>query len=284
MLLSSSLEEYKEYLTTTDKSPATLEGYSIDLDSFLRWLEAEYNCPAFVEDITIRDIEKYLLMLKEERKYQPASRKRASISIKMFLKYAYKKKLCKEDIASEIESIKVPLKERDYLSEKEVMDFARAMDHDLARVIVLAMYYTGLRISEITNLKVDDVNLEKKVIKVVNGKGRKDRTIPICGKLRDLLLDYVAWRVNSEHFFATEKTGRVSKMTVDRAIRQTRQKLNLKKNVTAHTFRHAFASQLVAKNINIVHISKLLGHSDIKVTSVYTHTDTSQLEDAVNVL
>ena len=284
MLFSEALEGYKAYLVTTDKRPATLEGYRHDLTCFIRWLESEYNCPAFIGDITVRDIEKYLQFLRDERDYQPASRKRSSISIKMFLKYCYKKKLTKEDLASEIESIKVPLKERDHLSEKEVMDFVKAMDHDLVKVIALTMYYTGLRISEIINLTVEDVDLERNVLKVVNGKGRKNRTIPISSKLRDLLLDYVAWRVPSQHFFATKKTGRVSKMTVDRAIRQTRQKLNLKKNVTAHTFRHSFASQLVAKNVNIVHISKLLGHSDIKVTSVYTHTDTSQLEDAVNEL
>lgn len=284
MLFSSAVEEFKAHQRSLEKSATTLKGYAQDLDQFRRWLEATFNCQTYVEDVTISDVEEYLRMLKEERGLTPASRKRVAASIKVFFRYAYRRKWCREDIAAQVQPIKVPQKEREYLTEDEVMEFAGEIRHRLVRVAVLTMYYTGLRVSELADLRKDDVDFENGVVRVVRGKGGKARSVPMSAKLRELLTDYLTWRVDSDYFFATRKSGRLSKEHIDRVIRETRRRLGLRKKVTAHTFRHSFASGLVAKNVNIVNISKLLGHADIKTTSVYTHTDTTQLQDAVNVL
>lgn len=284
MLFTQVLEEYKIYLKGIDKSKRTVEGYFQDLNFFQKWLQQKYNCPAYLDDITFEDVEEFLRILKDERNYKPASRKRVAASIKMLYRFTYKKKLSTEDIASQMEPIKVPQKEREYLKEEEVMSFVEAVEHKLAKVTIQTMFYAGLRVSECINLKVEEIDMEQKMLKVVEGKGGKNRTIPICQKLLEIFEDYNTWRVESDYFFATEKSGRFSKVRLEAIIRDTRKKLNLKKNVTAHTFRHSFASRLVAKNVNIVNISKLLGHSDIKVTSIYTHTDISQLQDAVNLM
>lgn len=284
MLFGEAVDGFLAQQRSLEKSGSTVKGYSKDLDQFRRWLEAAYNCPAYVEDVTIEDVEDYLTMLKEERGLMPASRKRVAASIRVFFRYALRKGLCPEDIASEVQPIKVPQKEREYLTEDEVMDFAKEIRHELVRVAVLTMFYTGLRVSELTGLRAEDVDMDAGVIRVRKGKGGKARSVPMSRKLRDLLEDYLTWRVDSDHFFATRKTGRLSKERVDAVIRETRRRLGLRKKVTAHTFRHSFASGLVAKNVNIVNISRLLGHADIKTTSVYTHTNTSQLQDAVNAL
>lgn len=284
MLLTEALTKYETYLKGVDKSKRTIEGYFQDLRFFQKWLQAKYNCPAYLEDMTFDDVESFLRMLKDERNYKPASRKRVAASIKMFYKFAYKKKMCSEDIASQIEPIKVPQEEREYLTEEEVMAFVEAVDHRLTQVAILTMFYAGLRVSECLNLKVEDVDMEEKMLKVVAGKGNKNRTIPICTKLLEVFEDYNTWRVKSDYFFATEKTGRLSKVRLAAIIRDKRRELGLKKNITPHIFRHSFASRLVSKNVNIVNISKLLGHSDVKVTSIYTHTDISQLQEAVNLM
>ena len=282
MLFTQALQEYREYLKGIDRSKRTVDGYFLDLNFFHKWLQEKYNCPAYLKDITFEDIEDFLRMLKDERNYKPASRRRLSASIKMFYRFAYKKKLYTEDLASQIESVKVVPKERDYLSEEEVMEFIEAVGHKLCKVVIYTMFYAGLRVSECVNLKVEDVDLEKRVIKVIAGKGNKNRTIPICDKLHERLTDYSTWKAESDFFFATKKTGTFSKVRIEAIIRDTRKELGLEKQVTPHTFRHSFASRLVSKDVNIVSISKLLGHSDIKVTSVYTHTDLSQLQQAVN--
>ena len=122
-------------------------------------------------------------------------------------------------------------------------------------------------------------------IHVRNGKGRKSRRIPICNTLREKLLDYLEWRVpDADQFFATKKTGKLSLATVQSTIKETRERLGCSKKITAHVFRHSFASELVKKDVNIVSISRLLGHSNLKTTSVYTHVAQDQLVDAVLTL
>ncbi|MGF7184404.1 integrase/recombinase XerD [Desulfitispora alkaliphila] len=284
MLLSKALGHYKDYLEGTDRSQRTIEGYLQDLTFFSKWLKEKYNCPAYLEDITLDDIEDFLRMLKDERNYKAASRRRLLAAIKMFYKFAHKKELCPEDVTLQVEPIKVVPKERDYLTEEEVREFVGAVESRLCQVVIYTMFYAGLRVSECVNLKVDDVNLEKKLIKVVQGKGAKDRVVPINTKLLSVFEDYEKWRVDSEYFFASEQTGKFSKVRIEAIVRETRKRLGLEKQITPHTFRHSFASHLVKKQVNIVSISKLMGHSDIKVTSVYTHAGLDMLEEAVAMM
>lgn len=284
MLFKKCLEKYKSYLEDLDRSIKTIEGYYIDLRFFMNYLEEKFNGDVYLEDVTIEDIEGFLKYLKDERSYKPASRKRVSSAIKTFFTFAYKKDYCNVDLASKIESIKVVVQERDYLTEDEAVKFIEAIDHELVKVITYTMFYAGLRVSECSNLKNKDVDLENRVIKVIQGKGAKDRTIPIGDKLFDILSAYMEVKLDSDYFFATPQTGRISRIRITAVIRETRRRLKWDKKIGSHTFRHSFASHLVSKDANIVSVSKLMGHSDIKVTSVYTHASKEMLEDAINLM
>jgi site-specific recombinase XerD len=92
------------------------------------------------------------------------------------------------------------------------------------------------------------------------------------------------WRVTSDYFFATKNSGSLSKTTVAKVFRDTNQALEWNKNVTAHILRHSFASKLVKNDVHLVKISKLLGHSSLKTTSIYVHSNMDDLKDAVNTL
>lgn len=285
MLLKDALFVFKNFLTNKELSTKTIKGYLYDLNCFNEWFVKRYNYPLYLEEITLEQIEEYLLMLKLEKNYQATSRNKIQISFKAFLSYAYKKNLICEDIGSKLQRIKAPRKEMQYLTEEEVIKFAEALENNLYKLAVLTMFYTGVRISELTNLKSDNVDLQKRVIHIYLGKGAKSRIIPICDKLYKLLIEYTDnWKVESPYFFATSRTVRLSLVTLEHAINKTRKKLNWSKKITAHTFRHSFASSLVAKNVNIVNISKLLGHSSLKTTEIYTHTDFSQLKNAVDTI
>jgi integrase/recombinase XerD len=123
-----------------------------------------------------------------------------------------------------------------------VQEFLSNVENRLIRLAIETLYYTGMRISECCNLKIGDVDMRNKVIHVVNGKGGKDRPIPICNKLYDILTDYISnWRIDSEWFFATEKTGALAVPTVEHTVAAVRKELGWK-GVTPHTFRHSFAS------------------------------------------
>lgn len=284
MILQKALADYESYMISQEKSPKTITGYLQDLNFFRKWLEREWNGPVYLEDITFEDIENFLTHLKIEKNYKPASRKRVSASVKMFYKYAWKRKMCSEDLASQVEDIKTVPKERDYLSEEEALEFIRAIKHPVVKVFTTTLFYTGMRVSEALNLSPQDVDLSNGWIKVRNGKGNKSRNIPICDKLKRVLNDYETWRVKSDQYFATKKTGKLSIGRVQAIIKETRQNLGCEKHITAHVFRHSFASQLVKKDVNIVSISKLLGHSSLRTTSIYTHASNEQLVDAVKML
>ena len=220
MFFTEAIEQFRKYQTTIERSPKTIRGYNEDLTLFNRYLQGKYNCPMFLEDIAKQDVEDYLLYLRDERGYQPASRKRILGSVRSFFNYAYRNEWCEKNVTATMEPIKCPQKERHFLSEEEVNQFVSAIQHRLIRLVVQTLYFTGLRISECLDLKVDDVDLEGNVIHVVKGKGSKDRKIPVNPKLKELLLDYEEnWRVDSEFYFATRLSGTLAATSVARVFR-----------------------------------------------------------------
>ena len=284
MILKKSLQEYENYLKNTGKSPKTIKGYIYELTAFNDYLVKKLNMPAAVEDITPKAINDYVLYLLTDKEYAPYSRRRIVIILKAYFTYAYNEGLTRDKLSEKILSVKTPKKERKFLTVDEVQEFLTNVENRLIRLAIETLYYTGMRISECCNLKIEDVDMRNRIIHVVNGKGGKDRPIPICNKLYELFTDYIStWRIDSELFFSTEKTGALAVPTVEHTVASVRNELGWK-NVTPHTFRHSFASSLVEKDVNLLKISKLLGHSSLKTTQIYIHTNISQLADAVNLL
>lgn len=287
MILTKALERFFDNMHSIDRSPHTISVYKRDLTFFSHYLAKQFNGPVYLEDITVNDIESYLQMLKDVKKVAPNSRSRNFYTIRAFYNFAYKKELVDRNIALSLDFIKLPKKERQYLTEEEVTQLVDVIKKPLIRLVVTFLFHTGLRISECLKLTLDDVDLENKVIKVIDGKGAKDRTIPINDFLSPLLLDYREnWRdaYGSDKFFATKKSGALSNVYVNHSIGAAVKELGWKKKVSCHILRHSFASNLVRKNVGLVQIQKLLGHSSLDVTSIYTHTDLDQLFDAVNAM
>ncbi|HEY0829094.1 MAG TPA: tyrosine-type recombinase/integrase, partial [Bacilli bacterium] len=266
MLFREAMEHFKVYQLTNDKSQNTIHSYHNDLTFFVRHLVETFNCTPYLSDVTEDDIEQYLFYLKETRGYTAASLKRKLSVFRTFFNFCNKKKYCTKNAAVDVESIKVKQQERLYLDDTEVMQIAGRIEHDLARLMVLTLFYTGLRISECINLKLEDVNLTKKVIRVVEGKGKKERLIPIHHALLLLLEDYKANHrpyTRTKNFFSTPTSGRVSATYVNKFISKAVKELGWAGKISAHTMRHAFASNLVKHNIHVVQIQKLLGHSSL---------------------
>jgi integrase/recombinase XerD len=287
MKLAEAIELFIQYQGMTDRSPSTVAGYRNDLRYFMSYLVENYNCTPYLDDVTSEDISEYLYYLKEELDYKDASRKRKLASLRSFYKYCHRKQFCSYNVAADIEPVKLKQTEKMYLSEIEVQTIVDVVEHPLIKLAIQTLYYTGLRISECINLTLADVHFEKNYIHVINGKGGKDRIIPMSQKLKKLLLDYKEnWRpeVTSSSFFCTAKTGGLSRMYVNKVLCKALDKLGWSQEITAHTFRHSFASNLVKNEVNIVKIQKLLGHTSLVTTSVYTHTKLSELEEAVNSL
>ena len=286
MLFMDAANDYIRYLQITEYSKQTSSGYYKQIKYFYRYLSSKYNCPLYIEDITISDIEDYLDFLKNKGD-AACSRARFIYILRAFYNYMNKKKMISKNIPAEINTIKYTQKERVYLTEEELVELIETITHPIVRVSVQTIYYTGLRISECINLKTDDIDFYNNVIYVREGKGRKNRNIPMSNKLRQLLQEYSkTYRncVESTYFFATKKTGSISACYINRIIGDAALKLGWTKKVSAHTLRHSFASNLVKHNVNIVSVQKLLGHSSLKSTSIYTHCSMEELYETVNLL
>ncbi|MDS1029685.1 tyrosine-type recombinase/integrase [Bacillota bacterium LX-D] len=287
MLFTESIESFINYLITKDKSKATIRAYSLDLQSFNFFLEKKYNCPLYLDEIKSSDIEDYLFYLKSTRNLKTASRNRNLYILRSFWNYAYKKKLCNWNITLEIEPLKMQQQERTFLTEQEFEELLQEIEQPLVKLVVFTLFYTGMRISECLNLQIEDVDLVDKVIHVKNGKGKKERFIPINDNLHTKLKSYIESerpRVATATFFVTAKTGGLSDVYVNSILREATKKLGWKKKVSAHILRHSFASNLIKKGVNLVHVQKLLGHSNLKVTSIYTHASLEDLSASINML
>lgn len=288
MLLIEVANNLIETKRNKGRSEETLRGYLSDLNAFNEHLVQQFNGPVYIDDITTEDIEEYLNKRKNDDQLASASVNRFLNSIRICLDFAVKQKWVSFNVAEDIEPLKVNRAERTYLSVEELNELLDGMEHKIIKEACRLMAYAGARVSECTNLTVSDVDFEKNVIRIINGKGGKDRIVPMNAVLKGHLLHYKnnirPKYIESDKFFATKTSGELSPAYVNRKLHQTTKKLGWEKHVTCHILRHTFASQLVSKNVNIVKISKMLGHADVRTTSIYTHSNIDELAEAVNLL
>jgi site-specific recombinase XerD len=286
MLLNDAVNKFGNYQESIDQSVNTIHAYHNDLMHFNDYLVRKYNFPSYVEDITSDDVENYLLYLKQEKGYKSSSRKRKLVCLRTFFHYCFKKKLCQHNPAVDVEMIKVKHEEKMYLSEEEVQQIMKQITHPLINLVVKTLYYTGIRISECIHLQMRDIDFKNNVMHV-HEKGGNKRIIPLNNRLREELLDYkenLRPYTKTDNFFATAKTGRISRSYTNTFIKQAVTELGWTKKISCHSMRHSCASSLVKKNINVVVIQKLLGHKYLSTTTPYMHAHNTDLLDAVNAL
>lgn len=274
-------------MLSRDRSPETIRGYIRELGSWLKYLERIHNGPVYLYEVTVADVENYILYLKDLG-YVPGSRSRIVYIVKSFYNFCYKKDLVEKNLGVKLEAVPVPQKERSFLTKKELEELIQAIEHPLIRLVVVTLSFTGLRISECLHLTLNDVDLVGKTLIARNTKGKRDRRIPIHQDLLPKLLEYRdVWRdsCESDIFFATSRSGKLSPVYVNRIIHAAVASLGwTKAGISCHTMRHTFATNLVKGQQSIVSVQKLLGHAKLATTGIYTHADMEDLAQAVSIL
>lgn len=286
MDLHEALSDYKLNLSLVEnKSKKTIEAYMSDLTHYIAYLNQK-NINN-VEEITILTVDNYLNSLTKE--YSSNSINRVLASVRSFHKF----------ISLNHESIKDPTlyihthKHNEHLpiyasvqDLKVLFDSFSNSDIDIYhKTILLTLYSCGLRVSELCSLKRNDVHLSEKILKVT-GKGDKERIIPIvdaCVQQMDLYLNLVRknWQKKTLPNFFINQYGRVlTRQYVHNLIKKKCEECNLNPNLSAHSFRHSFASHLLDGNADLRIVQELLGHSDIQTTQIYTHIQNKRLVNA----
>jgi len=269
----------------TSKSSETLRGYGIDLKQFLEWLAMDINGPMFVDIVSEQHIHDYMSYLKFEKHIVAMSINRKVNAISSMYNYLLRKKIVQENPAATVDRLKVTTKERTHLTKDEVDALLQAVDHPIVHYVVVMMLNTGIRIRECVELSLKNVDLTEKVVRVIEGKGGKNRVVPMNEHLVLEMQDYLTNHrpsTGSFNFFATEQSGRISAQYVNVVLKEAVKKAGIEKKVSSHILRHSFASHLVNANVHVATISKLLGHADVRTTSVYMHSTNQQMNDAVN--
>ncbi|HUE69799.1 MAG TPA: site-specific tyrosine recombinase/integron integrase, partial [Pirellulaceae bacterium] len=255
-----------EALELRGLSPKTVRVY---IDCVARFANHFHKSP---EQLGAEDVRTYLLYLVHERKVAWGTYKQALAA----LRFLYRWVLSQGDV---VQDIRAPRPERRLpvvLSFEEVHRFFAAIHSFKHRTILMTAYAAGLRISEAVRLRVQDIDSQRMVIRVVQGKRNKDRYTLLSPLLLDMLRRYW-WAARPKDYLFPGPRGRrhVTASTLQRACREAQQEAGLVKEVTPHTFRHSFATHLLEAGTDLRVIQELLGHASPRTTAIYTHVSTN---------
>ena len=263
------IEEYKEYLEGEKKSKNTIEQYSRIVRNMLLHIKKG------AEDITPGDLNKYKIYLSTKKKYSKNSLYLAIKAISSFFKY---KGL---NMAKYLKAPKRPKSIPKYLTEEEVKMLLKSAQNNPRDYAILSLLaYSGLRVSELCNLRVEDVDLNERVVYVNSGKGDKDRIVVISEKAVEAIENYLLNREDDlVYLFMSRKGGKISRVQVFRIVKKYAQIAGIKKNVTPHVLRHTLATTLLRRGVDIRYIQQFLGHSSVATTQIYTHVNDEMLKN-----
>jgi integrase/recombinase XerD len=221
-----------------------------------------------------QDVDRYLLHLQGKGLSVITVNQYAS-ALKLFFTVTLNKPWARERIVF----AKVPKKLPDVLSGTEVIKVLKAFDSIKHKTVALCCYGAGLRINETLHLKSKDIDSARQVIVVRNGKGRKDRQVPLSPRLLHCLRQYYKReRPRSEYLFpGRSRDGALSKMAFAKVLKPTVKKAGIRKKVTAHVFRHSYATHLIEAGVDLRSVQVLMGHASIQSTARYVHLTTARM-------
>jgi integrase/recombinase XerD len=276
------LSEYLEYLEIEKGlSENTLEAYRRDLTAFLDFCSNGKNIE--ITDITRSNINSYILQLRQE-KYSPSSVMRKVASLRGFFKWFCANEYGQKNPAQTLEQPKLPKKLPKVMTIEELNTILNSDLTKTEAVIVELLYGCGLRVSELANLKINDIDLKSKYIKCY-GKGSKERIIPFGEKAKNALKKYSKYREmillknnsNNKNLLLKDDGKKISRQDIYNFIKKQGEKIH--KHISPHTLRHSFATHLLENGADLRVVQELLGHSDVSTTQLYTHITKKRLKE-----
>jgi integrase/recombinase XerD len=269
------MEKTSQYLSPGHYSPHTVRNYL----SELRYLFV-YYCDVSAEDLTEDMIMEYLVYLAKTLQCSRVKCRMAAQSISFFCRHVLRRPYVIPSVVYPRTASKLP----GVMSAEEIKSLIDTVKNIKHRTIIMLLYSSGLRVSEISHLKITDIDSKSMRIKVVQGKGSKDRyTLLSQQVLVELRAYYIIYKPK-EYLFNGEGIGRpISVRSIQRLVQKALIQLGLdSKNYTVHTIRHSFATHLVDNGTDLHTVKELLGHSSLQTTMRYMHLTTKRIEGIVN--
>ncbi|MEW6009233.1 MAG: site-specific tyrosine recombinase XerD [Candidatus Omnitrophota bacterium] len=281
------LDIFLDYLSAErGLSLNTILAYKTDLIKFSKYLD-DMGVKSLNE--VKRDTIRNFMLRCKDRNLSANSISRALVAIKVFARFLLREKIISKDPADLVDSPKLWSRIPEVLLPIEVERLLAAADVRTIsgirnKSILELMYATGLRVSEASNLKVDDINLEVGFLRCV-GKGSKERVVPLGNKAIIALKRYLEQsrpkfnkKQNSEYLFLNRSGKRLSRQSIWKIIQRSAKIAKIKKKIKPHTLRHSFATHLLERGADLRSVQEMLGHSNISTTQIYTHIDKDRLK------
>ena len=269
-------------------SQNTLESYRRDIVIYIDFLGRNKKT---ILKATRKDIEKFL----SERKEQGSKSRtvaRNKVSIVNLYKFLVMENYISKNPTDNLEVIRLKRVLPESLTTEEVDDLLSVHNEKTDKglrdkAIFELMYSSGLRVSEICSLKIEDIFFDEKYLKIC-GKGKRERIVPINDKALDILKRYIQTsRVvmvkgkKTSELFLNFRGDKISRVGIWKIVKEAMKKSGIEKNVYPHTLRHSFATHLIQHGADLRSVQRMLGHSDITTTEIYTHVDSTHLKKQI---
>lgn len=285
-------QEFKLYIEVEKNfSKHTVLAYGSDILSFLVWLN-DRN----IEEVSYANIKEYLLYIKQFN-YSKTTTARKIASLRTFYRFLYREKIIDTNPALGVHSPKKGKSLPEFLTESEIEQVLNNIKMDSPagyrnRTILELLYATGMRVSELSNLNFENLNLSENEIKVF-GKGSKERIVLVSNRAKSYLESYIKtaryliFKSDSnkpqDPVFINKTGYRLQPQSIRLAIKEVMDRIELPKHVTPHVFRHSFATKLLENGADLRVVQELLGHSSISNTQIYTHVSAERLKQSYNI-
>ena len=281
------LNDYLDYLKyQKNYSDYTISNYKHDIIEYLEYLNSE---SLEFKNIEYSDIRFFLMYLKDTKNDDNTSINRKLSSLRGFYKYLANEGIVKTNVFSLVNGPKRSKKLPSYFEYNELEELFNVPDTRTPlgqrdSLILEMLYATGVRVGELVNIKVGDIDLGRRNI-IILGKGNKERFVTYGEYCEDILKTYLnTGRVSlnvkqSDYLFLNNNGGQLTDRGVRFILDKLIQKTSLNKNISPHMIRHSFATHLLNEGCDLLTVQKLLGHESIKATQIYTHVTTDRLKE-----
>jgi site-specific recombinase XerD len=265
--MENILDKTERILKLRNYSPKTRKAYLLYIKEYIRFSKKAgiKNKQKAIEDF---------LLDKHNRKQSPQTINLALGAVK-FLYAEVLNDPQKIDLKFAKRSKKLPI----VLSHSEIEKIIEATDNPKYRLMISLGYACGLRVSEVINLKIADLDIDELVVHIKGAKGKKDRISVLPGKLQNDLRNMIAGKSTKDYLFSSNRGGKLTTTSLQKMFRKSLSKAKISKPATFHSLRHSFATHLLESGTDVRYVQELLGHSNIRTTQVYTQVTNPKLKN-----
>lgn len=287
------IKEFADYLTSKNFSYYTVSNYQKDVFDFKNFIDSEHLARNLTEVRRERIFYNYISSLNNQ-KYSARSVNRKISSLRTFYGFLVDKKLIDNNYAKEVSNIKTPKRLPNFIDEDYIIKMIDSIEtkSDLGKrnkVIVELLFATGIRVSELCNLEVIQVDFYNDIIRIF-GKGKKERIVYLYKELSDELNYYINFTRSNliarsdnddiPNVFINNKGTPLTTRGVRKILNSIIDKASLDLHVSPHMLRHSFATSMLNNGLDLRSVQKLLGHENLSTTQIYTHISKAKLEES----